>query len=208
MDKLDLRKRYKHLYQPSAKEVEVVDVPALQFVMADGAIEPNLSPGTSPTFQQATEALYGISYTLKFMSKLDKVNPIDYTVMGLEALWWVEDGKFDITQPDNWHWTAMILQPEHITPAMFAKGLEQLRRKKPNPALDKLRLETFQEGLCVQIMHIGPYAAEPATVGRLEAYATQNMYTFHRKHHEIYLGDPRRTVPEKLKTVLRHPISN
>jgi hypothetical protein len=208
MDKLDLRKRYKHLYQPSAKEVEVVDVPALQFVMADGAIEPNLSPGTSPTFQQATEALYGISYTLKFMSKLDKVNPIDYTVMGLEALWWVEDGKFDITQPDNWHWTAMILQPEHITPAMFAKGLEQLRRKKPNPALDKLRLETFQEGLCVQIMHIGPYAAEPATVGRLEAYATQNGYTFHRKHHEIYLGDPRRTVPEKLKTVLRHPISN
>jgi hypothetical protein len=207
MDKLDLRKRYKHLYQPSAKEVEVVDVPALQFVMADGAIEPNLAPGTSPTFQQATEALYGISYTLKFMSKLDKVNPIDYTVMGLEALWWVEDGKFDITQPDNWHWTAMILQPEHITPVMFTKGLEQLRRKKPNPALDKLRLETFQEGLCVQIMHIGPYAAEPATVARLETYATQNGYTFHRKHHEIYLGDPRRSAPEKLKTVLRHPIS-
>ena len=152
------------------------------------------------------QALYGIAYTLKFMSKLRRENPIDYTVMGLEALWWVEDGQFDIQKPDNWHWTAMILQPEHITPDMFAQALEQLRKKKPGPALDLLRFETFHEGLSVQIMHIGPYADEPATLAKMEEFAHQQGYVMRHKHHEIYLGDPRRGDPAKLKTVLRHPV--
>jgi hypothetical protein len=94
--------------------------------------------------------------------------------MTLEGLWWVEDGEFDITKPGGWRWTAMILQPEHITMEMYHEALEQLRKKKPTPGLDRLRLETFYEGLCMQIMHIGPYAAEPATIARMEAFAQEN----------------------------------
>lgn len=206
MEKLDLRKIYKDLYKPSARHVTVVDVPELKFAMIDGSIEPGHGPSDSPAFQQALEALYGIAYTLKFMSKKRQENPIDYTVMALEGLWWVEDGEFDITRPDNWQWTAMIMQPDHITEEMFQGGLAQLRKKKPNPALDKLRFERFHEGLAIQIMHIGPYAEEPATIEKMDAFAREHGYKPHGKHHEIYLGDPRRAAPEKLKTVLRHPV--
>jgi hypothetical protein len=100
----------------------------------------------------------------------------------------------------------MILQPDHITEAMFQEALALLSKKKLSPALDKLRLQTFHEGLCMQIMHIGPYADEPATIARMDAFAQENGYVLHGKHHEIYLGDPRRADPGKLKTVLRHPI--
>ena len=206
MEKLDLRKKCKHLYKPSARKVEVVDVPPFKFAMIDGAIEPGHSPGDSSSFQQALEALYGISYTLKFASKLRKENPLDYTVMALEGLWWVEGGEFDITRPENWCWTAMIMQPDHITEEMYQEALAQLREKKPNPALDKMRFETFHEGLSMQIMHIGPYSEEPATVAKMYAFARENGYTLRGKHHEIYLGDPRRAKPENLKTVLRHSI--
>jgi hypothetical protein len=206
MTKLDLRKQYKHLYLPSSKVVTLVDVPAFQFVMIDGEIESGHAPGNSPSFQQALEALYGISYTLKFASKLRREDPIDYTVMALEALWWVEEGEFDINEPGNWLWTAMMMQPEHITADMFQQSLEQLREKKPNPALSRLCFESFEEGLCMQIMHIGPYADEPATIAKMEAFAREHGYVEHGKHHEIYLGDPRRAKPESLKTVLRHPV--
>jgi hypothetical protein len=210
MEKLDLRKQYKELYLPSAKQVSVVKAPSLKFAMVDGAIEPGCTPGTSPSFQQAMEALYGISYTLKFMSKLRQADPVDYTVMALEGLWWIQDGEFDIRQPGNWLWTVMIMQPDHITPKMFREALAQLRKKKPGPALDKLRLETFREGLCVQIMHLGPYAGEPATVDKLHAFAAENglrdLVGRGDKHHEIYLGDPRKAAPSRLKTVLRHPV--
>jgi len=212
MEKLDLRKQYKHLYQPSAKQASVVKVPSFKFAMIDGEIEPGLAPGSSPSFQQAVEALYGISYTLKFMSKLRTDNPIDYTVMALEGLWWIDAsrGEFDIRQPGNWLWTAMMMQPEHITQRMFQAALTQMRQKKPSPALDQLRLETFREGLCVQMMHLGPYADEPATVDKLRAFAAENglrdLVGRGGKHHEIYLGDPRKAAPSKLKTVLRHPV--
>ena len=207
MEKLDLRKQYKHLYQPSAKKVVVVDVPALQFALIDGEIEPGASPGTSPAFHQAMEALYGISYTLKFNSKLRKENPIDYGVMALEAMWWTETGEYDLTQPSGWKWTAMMMQPDHISQPMVQDALAQLNKKRPSPALEKLRFETFHEGLCMQIMHIGPYADEPATLAKMHDFALHNGYRLHGKHHEIYLGDPRRADPAKLKTVLRHPIT-
>ncbi len=208
MEKLDLRKEYKHLYQPSAKKVEVVEAPPFQFAMVDGVMEPGASPGLSPSFQGAVEALYGISFTLKFMSKKRQENPLDYSVMALEGLWWVEGGEFDIRRPDNWRWTAMIMQPPHITLEMHQEALAELCRKKNSPALAKLRLETFHEGLCVQTMHIGPYADEPATLEKMSEFARFNGYTFHGKHHEIYLGDPRRADPARLKTVLRHPVRN
>ena len=211
MKTLDLKKELKHLYQPSAKKPEILKVPKVQFAMIDGAIEKGKEPGNSPAFAEATQALYGISYTLKFMLKKRKTNPIDYPVMALEGLWWVEDGFFDITVKDNWFYTLMILQPDVVTKDVFAEGLEQVRKKKgDSEMLSKLRLANFEEGLCVQIMHIGPYATEPATIEWMRAFAAENGYRDrvgpNGKHHEIYLGDPRKAAPEKLKTVLRHPL--
>lgn len=210
MTTLDLKKDLKYLYQPSAQKVEIVNVPRLQFAMIDGSIEKGKAPGTSPGFEEATQALYSISYTLKFMLKKRKTNAIDYPVMALEGLWWVEDGMFDITVKDNWFYTLMILQPEVITKDIFAEGLAQVKKKGEHPALSKSRLSNFEEGLCVQVMHIGPYATEPATVERMRAFALENGYRDrvgpNGKHHEIYLGDPRKADPTKLKTVLRHPV--
>jgi hypothetical protein len=205
--KIDLRKKYKHLYQPSARQAAIVDVPEFNFAMLDGVIEPNETPGTSPAFRHAFEALYGTAYTLKFMSKLRKRNPIDYTVMALEGLWWVESGEFDFAKKEPWHWTMMVMQPDHITAEMFREALEQLKKKgKGGPALDELRFERFHEGLSVQIMHVGPYAEEPPTIEKMHAFAHAHGYRLRGRHHEIYLGDPRRSKPERLKTVLRHPI--
>jgi hypothetical protein len=207
MAKLDLRKDLKAFYNPSAKKVEVVDVPRFQFVMIDGLIEPGLGPGDSPAFQEAMQTLYGVSYTLKFMSKLSKTDPVDYPVMALEGLWWVEGGEFSFERKDNWAYTVMILQPDHITPEMFAEALSQLRKKKGDqPAFARLRLEAFHEGPSIQIMHVGPYAAEAASIEKMDAFARENGYQMHGKHHEIYLGNPLRAQPEKLKTILRHPV--
>lgn len=206
MEKLDLRKELKPFYAPSAKKVELITVPAFSFVMIDGAIEPDASPGTSPLFQQVMQAMYGMAYTLKFMFKKRTEDPLDYPVMPLEGLWWVEDGHFDIQQPGNWKYTLMILQPDQVTQQDFAAALDQLRKKKPSPALEQLRLERFEEGLCVQTMHMGAYADEPATVARMEAFALENGYQMCGRHHEIYLGNPMRADPAKLKTILRHPV--
>ena len=202
MDKIDLKQTLKHLYSPSAKEAAIVDVPPMSFLMIDGQGDPN----TSETFQEAIGALYAVSYTLKFRLK-KQGSPLDYTVMPLEGLWWVEDlDAFSFERRDDWRWTLMIAQPEHITAALVADALEEARRKKDLPSLARLRFEDFHEGLCVQIMHLGPYADEPATIAPLHDFAENSGHRLRGKHHEIYLGDPRRTAPEKLKTVLRHPV--
>jgi hypothetical protein len=211
MEKLDLKKDLKYLYVPSARKIEVVDVPSFQFVMIDGAIEPDQMPGTSPQFVENVQALYGAAYTLKFMVKQRKQNPIDYPVMALEGLWWVDDDQFDIRKPGNWKYTLMIMLPDLVTAEMFGNALAQLRKKKGDqPAFAHLRLERFREGLSVQTMHIGPYATEPATVDRMQAFIQESelrdQVGLGGKHHEIYLGDPRRADPSKLKTVLRHPV--
>lgn len=211
MKTLDLKKDLKYLYQPSAKKIEILKVPKLQFAMIDGRIEKGYEPGNSPAFAEATQALYSLSYTLKFMFKKRKTNPIDYPVMALEGLWGLQDTSLDIAKKDNWTFTLMIMQPDIITKDVFAEGLEDVRKKKgDSPALSRLRLAHFEEGTCVQVMHIGPYATEPATVERMRTFANENGYRDrvgpNGKHHEIYLGDPRKSAPEKLKTVLRHPL--
>lgn len=209
---LDLKKEFKHLYQPSAKKIELVQVPTLQFAMIDGAIEKGSEPGKSPAFAEATQALYSLSYTLKFMFKKRKTNPIDYPVMALEGLWWVEDGFFDITVKDNWFYTLMIMQPDIVTPEIFEEDRGQVRKKKgDSDMLNKARLAHFEEGLCVQTMHIGPYATEPATIERMKEFMGENglkdsVGPIGGKHHEIYLSDPRKAAPDKMKTVLRHPV--
>ena len=208
---LDLKKKFKHLYQPSAKKVESVQVPGLQFAMIEGSIEKGSEPGRSPAFADATQALYGLSYTLKFMLKKRKTNAIDYPVMALEGLWWVEDGMFDISVKDNWSYTLMIMQPEVITQDLFDEAREQVRKKKGESEMSsRARLAYFEEGLCVQVMHIGPYAAEPETMERMQEFMLENGLKDNvgpkGKHHEIYLSDPRKAAPDKMKTVLRHPV--
>lgn len=212
MKTLDLKKQFKHLYQPSAKKIEAIQIPSLQFAMIDGAIEKGSEPGKSPAFAEATQALYSLSYTLKFMLKKRKTNAIDYPVMALEGLWWVEDGFFDITVKDNWFYTLMIMQPDVITKEVFEEAREQVRKKKgDSEMLSKARLAHFEEGLCVQTMHIGPYATEPATINRMKEFMAKNgledkVGPKGGKHHEIYLSDPRKAAPDKMKTVLRHPV--
>ncbi|MBM3151117.1 MAG: hypothetical protein FJZ96_02750 [Chloroflexi bacterium] len=211
MEILDLKRELKYLYLPSTKKIELVEVPRFQFLMIDGAIEPGQGPGASPLFQENMTALYGAAYTLKFMFKKRAIDPVDYPVMALEGLWWVENGTFDIQKPGNWKYTIMILVPDLVTAAHFNEAVAQLRRKKGDlPGFARLRLEAFAEGLCVQTMHIGPYSTEPATVERMHAFMKENglqdLVGLGGKHHEIYFGDPRRGDPSKLKTTLRHPV--
>ncbi|MBN1321113.1 MAG: GyrI-like domain-containing protein [Thermoleophilia bacterium] len=209
--KLDLKKQLKHLYLPSAKEVVEVDVPEMQFAMIQGEIEKGVSPGDSPHFAGSIGALFGLSYTLKFVSKRRPVDPIDYTVMALEGLWTTPGGGADYATSDEWSYTLMIMQPDHITEEMFVEAREKLRAKRakeghPTVAVERARLERFKEGRCVQIMHLGPYLDEARTLEKMGAYVQARGYEFHGPHHEIYLGDPRTAKPENLKTVLRHAV--
>ncbi|MEL7672495.1 MAG: GyrI-like domain-containing protein [Chloroflexota bacterium] len=203
--KLDLRAEYKQLYNPPADRVSSVEVPPLLYLMVDGEGDPN----TAPAWQEAMEALYGVSYALKFMSKRGP-DALDYTVMPLEGLWWSQDlESFSVEARGEWLWTAMIMQPPHITQTMAEQAIAETRRKKSALlSLDRLRLERYDEGLCAQVMHLGPYATEGPTIQRLHAWILDHGYEYRGagKHHEIYLGDPRRTAPEKLKTVIRQPM--
>jgi hypothetical protein len=174
--------------------------------MIDGAIEPNQAPGTSPGFEQAMGALYGAAYTLKFMLKKRAEDAVDYPVMALEGLWRIESGEFNYDVKDNWIYTLLILTPDTVTSGDFRAAMDQLNEKKPNPANANLRLERFREGLCVQALHLGPYANEPETLDRMREFAEREGFVLRHGHHEIYMGDPRRAEPEKLKTVLRYPV--
>jgi len=200
--KIDYKKELKHLYSPPKNKIVLVDVPLMKFLMIDGRGDPN----NSPEFQSAVDTLYGVAYTLKFYLKKQGIGP-DYTVMPLEGLWWMDGwGDFDLEDKDNWLWTLMIMQPEHITGKQVLAAIEQLRAKKDPPRLDQVTFEVYEEGLAVQTMHIGPYAEEGPTIEKLHRFAKENGYRLHKKHHEIYLGDPRRTKPERLRTVLRQPV--
>ncbi len=179
-----------------------MDVPPLTYIMVDGEGDPN----TSQQYQDAIQVLYALSYTLKFAIKRGEAQ-VDYVVMPLEGLWWVDEmDEFDIDDKDAWKWTSMILQPEPVTPELFAEAFEEVQKKKNLPALEKARLEELHEGLSAQIMHIGPYAEETPTIEKLHSFIRDNGYELSGKHHEIYLGDPRRAAPEKLKTVIRQPM--
>lgn len=201
MEKIDFKKKYKELYLPPKKPV-IVDVPKFQFIMFNG----QGYPGTSKEYMDSIQVLYGLSYTLKFTSKLS--GGPDWTVAPLEGLWWADDMEafMDANRRDEWKFTSMIMQPEFVTKEMFDKTSEELKKKKNPDGLDKARLEEYSEGLSVQVMHIGPYSEEGPTIENLHNFAKENGYQLRGKHHEIYLGDPRRTAPEKLKTVIRQPV--
>jgi hypothetical protein len=199
MSKFDFKKQYKKFYNAS-KDVEVVEVPSFLFLMADGKGDPN-----SQLFQSLTEALYSLSYTMKFAVKKKNADK-DYTVPPLEGLWWMGNvDRFDANKKDEWKWTLMVAQPEFITPQIFeAAQAEVLRKKKIDAGF--VRLEKYREGLSVQLMHIGLYSEETENIQRMHTFMKESGYTFNGKHHEIYLSDPRKAAPEKLKTILRQPV--
>lgn len=202
MAKKDLPKDLQSLYFPGPKDPVLVDVPRMQFVMVDGRGAPEAAGG----FQEAIGALYGVAYTIKFAAK--KAGIKDVLVMPLEGLFWNEGrDTFNASDRGNWDWTLMLLEPPSVTRKMFDEAVRALRERKNPPGLDKVRLESWKEGRAAQILHIGPYAAEAPTIERLHAFIRENGYRISGKHHEIYMGDPRRSAPEKLKTVIRQPYS-
>ena len=201
MQKIDYKKELKHLYKPSAKKAEIIKVPAMNFLMIDGEGDPN----TAPAFSEAVEALYALSYALKFRVKKGAIG-IDYGVMPLEALWWAEDmATFSEADKGAWSWTVMIMQPEIITNAMVEEAIEEVRKKKNPAALPLVRFEAFAEGTAAQILHLGPFSEEGPTIAKLHAFIEESGYRREGKHHEIYLSDIRRAAPEKWKTVIRQP---
>ena len=201
MEKLDLKKSLKYLYEPSARVFSVVNVPAMNFIMIDGHGDPN----TSVEYTESLQSLYAAAYTLKF--KLKKERAVDYPVMASEGLWWMDDMReFNISRKDDWKWTMMIMQPEIITPAFFVQAIDETLTKKGQSVLSRLRLERYDEGRSAQILYLGPYADEGPTIARLHQFIRENGCINAGKHHEIYLGDPRRSAPEKLRTVIRQPM--
>ena len=202
MEKLDLKKQWKHLYQPKAGVIVAVDVPSLTYLMVDGQGDPN----TSQSFSEAIEALYSLSYTLKFtLRKIPR--SIDYGVMPLEGLRWADDPRaFHLADKSAWKWTTMILQPEFIAQQEVNAAFEQVRKKKNPVALDRVRFGTLEEGQSAQVMYLGPFSEEGPTIQRMHDFIHAAGKELRGKHHEIYLSDPRRTAPEKLKTILRQPM--
>ncbi|MBI1745314.1 MAG: GyrI-like domain-containing protein [Acidobacteria bacterium] len=202
MKKIDYKKELKHLYNASVKKAEIVDISLMNFLMIDGEGDPN----TSQAFQAAVEALFSISYFLKFMIKKGEEG-IDYGVMPLEGLWWADDmSQFNSENKANWKWTIMIMQPEYVTEKLCHEAVEQVKKKKVLEALSKVRFESFSEGQSVQIMHIGPFSKEGPTIEKLHNFIRENDFKRVGKHHEIYLSDIRKAAPEKWKTIIRQPV--
>ena len=206
MSKLDLKKTYKELYSGKPGEVVEVQVPKFNYLMIDG----KGYPGSSQEYQDAMSTIYPVAYTLKFASKK---KGRDYTVMPLEGLWWAEDFKVFTTEfmerKDEWLWTSLVMQPDFITQQDIVQSIKEIKEKnKPLPSIDKLRLGSLEESLSAQIMHIGPYSEEGPNIEKLHRFIHNLGGEFNghvQKHHEIYLSDPRRTKPERLKTIIRQP---
>jgi hypothetical protein len=202
MDKINFKKAMPTLYNPKNKDWELVDVPTMNYLMIDGQGDPN----TAKAYREAVEALYSVSYPVKFMSK--RTLGKDYVVAPLEGLWYSDDPSvFTKFEKDKYHWTMMIMQPEWITTDMIAAAIDVAKTKNDSPSLAKLRLETYSEGTSLQLLHIGPYDDEAPKLARLhDEYMPSHKLTFNGHHHEIYLGDPRKSAPENLKTIVRQPV--
>jgi len=202
MEKIDFRREFKDLYAPSSKDFSIVDVPSMRFLMVDGQGDPN----SAESYREAVEAVYAVSYVLKFASKkeLDK----DYVVAPLEGLWSAPDpSAFELRAKDEWQWTVLIMQPSWISAEMVDFAFGAAEAKKDLPALSLLRLEDFAEGQSAQILHIGSYDDEAPTLRRLHTeFMPAHGLTFNGRHHEIYLSDPRKTEAANLKTILRQPV--
>jgi len=206
---IDFKKTQKELYQPGAKP-SVIEVPEMVFIMIDGRGDPN----GSEAYQAALEILYGLSYAVK-MSKMGGAQPegyYDFVVPPLEGLWSTDTGEYEIgmTEKSAFCWTSMIRMPDFVTPEVFDAAKKSLSKKKPKLDSSNARLESFNEGLCAQAMHTGSYDSEPATIQAIKTFVADSGYKIDisgkRKHHELYLSDPRKTPADKLKTIIRYPM--
>ena len=199
MDKIDFRRTLPHY--KATKTIELVDIPPMQFVMVDGSGNPN----TAPAYKTAIEWLYSTSYALKFAAKAALGQ--DYVVPPLEGLWWADDpADFVARRKDNWRWTMMIMVPDFLTRAMFEAAVTKSAQKL-GQAPATLRLQRYDEGTSLQVLHVGSYDDEGPILARLhDVEMPARGLTFNGHHHEIYLGDPRRSAPGKLKTILRQPV--
>lgn len=201
MKKIDCKKELRSLYAPSAKVISIVDIPAMNYAMIDGKGDPN----TAREYTEAIEVLYALSYTIKFMVKKG-TSGIDYGVLPLEGLWWVPNMKeFSVNRKDDWLWTAMIMQPEIVTKEIYQAAIETVHKKKNPAAINKIRFESYSEGTCAQVLYFGAYKDEGPTIARVHNFIDEKGYRRSGKHHEIYLNDPRKAAPEKLKTIIRQP---
>jgi hypothetical protein len=201
MEKLDLKKHYKALYNPPKGKFEIVDVPSLQYVQIDGAGDPN----SAESYQTGVAWLFSVSYAMKFAAKAELGR--DYVVGPLEALWWADDMSTFLTRKkSDWQWTIMILQPGFVTARLFEQAVDKSGKKLGAPP-SSLRLASYHEGLSVQTLHVGSYDDEASTLARLhKEFVPANGLKETGHHHEIYLSDPRKVAAEKLKTILRQPV--
>jgi hypothetical protein len=202
VDKIDYKKVFRESYGATAKPA-VLEVPHMSFLMLDGAGDPE----TSPRFQAAIEALFGLAYTLKFMIKKGPM-ALDFTVMPLEGLWWAEDMARFRENRAAWQWRLMIMQPPVISAALVDEAATAMRARKKSLLLDEMRFERFEEGKAVQLLHVGPFSAEGPAVERLHRYAEEQQLALRGLHHEVYLSDMRRAAPERWKTILRQPVAS
>jgi len=203
VDKLDYKKAFKGLYLPK-KSAGIIEVPSMSFAMIDGEGDPN-----GEEFAMATAALYSFSYAVKMSYKSNNIPPefYDYTVFPLEGVWDLLDKTKPAADKSNFAYTIMIRQPDFLTEALFERFIAETKKKKPNVYLDKIKYGNIAEGLCCQMLHLGSYNDEPASFDVMEAFCKNNGYErVSRQHREIYLSDPRRSEPGKLKTVLRYQV--
>lgn len=206
MSKLDLKRELKHLYTPSAKEISVVDVPKLSYLMVDGQGDPN----TTAAYAEAVEALFSLSYAIKFaVKKAPEGGPgggVDYAVMPLEGLWWSDDlSVFTSGDRSAWRWTMMIMQPDFVPAELVGSVSAALAKRKQLPALERVRFAAFAEGECAQVLHVGPFSEEGPTIERLHGFIADSGHQLSGKHHEIYLSDIRSADPARWRTVVRQP---
>jgi hypothetical protein len=200
MKAIDLKKSLRPFYTASATKPAIVDIPPLNALMVDGIGDPS---GTA--FQEAVGSLYSVAYTLKFAFK--KEHAVDYPVMALEGLWCAEDPAFFADgKRDEWRWTLFIVLPDIVKKKDVAGAVAAVKKKAKFPRFPEVRFEKFAEGKAAQILHVGPYAAEGPTIEKLHRFVEEQGYRLRGRHHEIYLGDPRRSAPEKLRTIVRHPV--
>ena len=204
----DYKKEYKEFYLPKTRP-EIITIPKMNYIAVEGSGDPNVEDGE---YKHSIGLLYGIAFTIKMSKRTDhKIGGyFDYVVPPLEGFWW-QEGKeeIDYTHKEDFRWISVIRLPDFVTKEDFDWAINEAATKKKQD-FSKVEFLTIEEGLCVQCMHIGPYDSEPETVDMMDRYIFENGYendfSDTRKHHEIYLSDVRKTAPDKLKTVIRHPI--
>jgi hypothetical protein len=205
MQKIDFKKTMKEAFNASVKKVSFVEIPEMQYLMVEGKGYPE----NNTSYQQSFEALYGVAYTLKFMLKFNEsIRPkkyCDYVIPPFGTQWWMAEGDFDIKKADLWRWNNLLMQPDFITPELIEMAKSELKKKKNVASLNLLKFEKFYEGRVAQMMHIGPYSEVSRVAKQIILEIESRGYKLHGRHHEIYFNDPRKTAPEKLKTLVRIP---